>query len=443
MDKLIDLPENPQQILFIRTDSIGDNILAASMLEPLRNKYPNAKITLVCQEHISEIYEVSPFVNNIITYRRKLILEDTLYRNSIIKKLQGLKADIAFNTIYSRQILADLLTINSNARVTIAFNGDLCNINENDRDELNKKYSHILYDDFNDKPEIEKYEFFLTAIGISFEKLEPVIWLTPEDEKFANVFFAENDLNPAATIALFAGSDKEIRSYEKFGFAIADICRENILAVIATGTEKQYQVSQKNLEDIRTKTINLCGKTSIRQTAAIIKQCRLAVGSETGTAQISCAVGTPNVVVLGGGHFGRFLPYSPLTSIACLPLQCYGCNFYCKYPVVHCVSDVNPFVITEAVKEALKQRSEKIRIYIQDKSLWFPTANEPESGSLEPYINTDGVEIFKIDSTYSNWDKIVPENVIESFNEIKQVKDSGASWLIIRITQIFLIYRLK
>jgi len=34
-----------------------------------------------------------------------------------------------------------------------------------------------------------------------------------------------------------------------------------------------------------------------------VKRCALAVGAETGTAHIAAAVGTPHVVVIGGGSF--------------------------------------------------------------------------------------------------------------------------------------------
>ena len=63
------------------------------------------------------------------------------------------------------------------------------------------------------------------------------------------------------------------------------------------------------------------------QSAALIKRCRLVIGAETGLAHLACAVGTPNVILLGGGHFGRFMPYAATTTVVCLPLECYGCNW--------------------------------------------------------------------------------------------------------------------
>ncbi|GAG62112.1 unnamed protein product, partial [marine sediment metagenome] len=54
--------DNCRKILFVRTDSIGDNILAMTMIPHIKDKYPKANITALCQEHIAELYEACPFV---------------------------------------------------------------------------------------------------------------------------------------------------------------------------------------------------------------------------------------------------------------------------------------------------------------------------------------------------------------------------------------------
>jgi len=90
------------------------------------------------------------------------------------------------------------------------------------------------------------------------------------------------------------------------------------------------------------------------------------VGGETGLAHMACAVGTPNVVVLGGGHFGRFMPYSPLTTCAILPLLCFQCDWKCPYDRAHCVKDLAPEVVTRAIRTALDAPSDKPRIVSQE-----------------------------------------------------------------------------
>ena len=96
----------------------------------------------------------------------------------------------------------------------------------------------------------------------------------------------------------------------------------------------------------------------------------VAIGAETGLAHAACAVRTQNVVVLGGGHFGRFMPYSNLTSAVILPLSCYGCNWWCKYKKSYCVDEIDTRVIEEAIRHTISKKNSKPILFIQDKSLY-------------------------------------------------------------------------
>ncbi|MBW2557920.1 MAG: polysaccharide pyruvyl transferase family protein [Deltaproteobacteria bacterium] len=383
-------------VLYIRTDSIGDNILAASMLPYIREKYKTAKITVVCQKHIAEIYEICPFVDDIITFDRQRALQDEKYRSSIVQRLRVLNADLALNSVYSREPLTDVFAIESGARERIAFDGNLCNIPAEIRDRHNQFYSRLLPSSEEHKPELERHRDFLKGLGIDVPSLHPIMWTTSEDEKFADDFFTSNDLQPRKTIALFVGAQFEAKVYTQYNLALSEIYKDRNLTIIAFGSESDYSINQEALNSNRQHTINLCGKTTLRQTAALLKRCRLAVGADTGTAHIACAVGIPNVILLGGGHFGRFIPYSPLTSVVCLPLDCYDCNWRCKYQTTHCVKDIAPEVITEAVRQTLEKSSERPRVFMQGSSLWNQGAGQPKWKIFDAFLKIDSVEIISI-----------------------------------------------
>jgi hypothetical protein len=90
-------------------------------------------------------------------------------------------------------------------------------------------------------------------------------------------------------------------------------------------------------------------------------------------------VGVPNVVVLGGGFFGRFLPYSPLTSVAALPLECFGCHWLCPFPRNHCIKDLAPEVVARAIAETLAKPSARPRLFAQQYNA--PAGTPPPHGA--------------------------------------------------------------
>jgi FkbM family methyltransferase len=366
-----------KNILFLRPDSIGDSVLAASMLPHLKSRYPEALITVFCQQHIAELYEASPLVHAVIGFDLLKASENEQYRATVLQRLQGVNADLLLNSLYSRAPLYDYFAVRSRARETVACQGDLSNSTAEQREQFNRAYQRVLPSDPKLRPELERHRHFLKSLGIATEPLEPLFWTTPADEDFASAFFAHHGLAPDRCIALFAGANSRHRIYAHYGTALAGICRDQSYTVLALGTAADHGLNQQNLDDCAAPSINLSGKLTLRQTAAILKRCRMAVGAETGTAHIACAVGTPNVVLVGGGHFGRFMPYSPLTSVVCLPLSCYFCNWSCSNEQALCVKALHPEVIAYAVRETLKGTPDRIRIFCEAESAWHPLTNEP------------------------------------------------------------------
>jgi hypothetical protein len=98
------------------------------------------------------------------------------------------------------------------------------------------------------------------------------------------------------------------------------------------------------------------------------------VGANIGSYSILAAGGVPSVCILGGGHYGRFMPYpnhvdgvKPISVIH--KMDCFGCNWQCKltkeqdqaYP---CVRDISVKQVLKAVKIALMtaQNQKKTKI---------------------------------------------------------------------------------
>ncbi|TGU74973.1 glycosyltransferase [Geomonas terrae] len=398
-DPVRDLPGGDGEtgnIIFLRPDSIGDSVLAASMLPHIKARFPSSSITVVCQSQVGELYDSSPYVDAVIRFDREKAMQEEDYRNLVVRQIAAVHADIALYPVYSRDALYDLFTIGSGARTRVAMRGNLSNLSAEVREQNDPRFTHLIESDGDWKPELERNRDFLAGIDIVAPPLQPMIWLTEDDRRFAEEFFAGHRLEGRNCIAVFAGAQSSYRNYEHFGKALAPICRENDFTLIAVGSAAERELGQKNLDESGATGINMCGKLTLRQVAAIISRCRLAVGAETGTAHIACAVGTPNVILLGGGHFGRFMPYTTLTTVACLPLACYRCDWRCPYAKAHCVKDVNPAVLTAAIASALAGPSDKIRMFCQDRSEWLPLPGEPAWQDCDGIVDRYPVEIVPV-----------------------------------------------
>ncbi len=388
---------NRRKILLVRSDSIGDSVIFSAMLPHLREKYSGARIAVVCQAHIAELYSSNPFVDAVFPFDRRRMTEDGGYQRRFLETLQSFAADLALNTVFSRDTLSDFITLGSNAKVCVAFRGDLSNISAEDKQQFDAYYNHLIETKDSHTDEFSRMADYLEALGIHAHNLKTSLPIGADDEAFADKIFNEKDLDPASTFAVFPKAQYDIKDYPHIDRVLHTLSSETDFSFIGLGSTKDIPEVERALSTVpENRRVNLSGKTTLLQMAAILKRCRLAFGVDTAAAHMACAVGTPNVVILGGGQFGRFLPYSPLTSVIALPLDCYNCNWKCKFFAPHCTKDVDPEVVTEAVRQSLISRSDKPRIFVEGVDKWQSGPGRPKWQWFEDFIDIDAVDIVPV-----------------------------------------------
>lgn len=78
-----------------------------------------------------------------------------------------------------------------------------------------------------------------------------------------------------------------------------------------------------------------------REFIARLAAARGIVTVESAAAHFATAFDKPAVIVIGGGHFGWFAPWGDRARQQWLShsLPCFGCDWQCPYPTIHCVVD--------------------------------------------------------------------------------------------------------
>ncbi len=376
-----------KNIVWLRTDSIGDNILASSMLKYIKAHFHNSSITVVCQEHITELYEYCPYINDVIGFDKSKMNSDLYYKDSIFTKINSINPDLFLNTVYSSEKLTHEFAHSSKAPIRIGINGDTANITKEDNVKSNLYYTHLVNFQSANQLEIKRHEEFLKSINVQFSKLKPEAWLSEEDLKWSTQIFKDN--NTEEGIVVFAGTQHSIKNYESLGKALNELPDKDNYTFFVLGDGKNEDINNVNIKDLNAKVLNLTGRTSIRQAMALISKCKLAVGVDTSLAHAACSFDVPNVIVLGGGHFGRFLPYSSKTYVVCRPMNCFGCSWSCIYEKAHCITNINPNVVTIAILQALQNPKQKPTAYFCDNQIPLKTFAE----SIDSKINLSEIDL--------------------------------------------------
>ncbi|MDP4114571.1 MAG: tetratricopeptide repeat protein [Bacteroidota bacterium] len=409
-------PDEHIRFLFVRTDELRDNIISLPMLKAIKQKYINSQISVVCQKHLAELYSKNPSVDTIIVFEKGKFIEDEEYRKTFIKKLQRIEYNVSINPVFSRDPLTDYIALGCNAPLRIAFEGDLMNISPEAKFQNDQFYIQLVNVDESCISEIERYKLFLKDMNIEADNLLPELLLDEASVQFADKYFNDNELTVTDTIVMFPFDDYGLKSISNIGEIIKSLPQYKFLFLSTEVIDNEIN-SEINSLSKSGRTFNLIGQTSIQQAIALTQKASLVITADNSSVHIACAVNTKNIVISGGGQFGRYYPYSNLTSVLALPLDCYGCKWECKFSERYCLTSLDDNFLIESITRAVQTEiSSKPRVYV--KTIFNKAPGTPEWEWFNHLVNADDVELISFDQLPDSLD--VDELLLQSEKEIAE-----------------------
>jgi ADP-heptose:LPS heptosyltransferase len=111
--------------------------------------------------------------------------------------------------------------------------------------------------------------------------------------------------------------------------------------------------------------VDLIGCTTVPELMAVLKSAAAVLTNDTGPAHLAIALGAPTLVLVGGGHFGSFVPYAEEVRPANarflnVAMDCYHCFWGChlrqsdreSFP---CVAAIEESAVRQTLGELLRQ----------------------------------------------------------------------------------------
>lgn len=324
-----------QRILCIKLRGIGDVILSTVVFDNLLKEFPDAKIDYLTEPPSKAALEKLSFINEIILYKKN----ETFAGLKTIAKIFFNKYDLVLD-FYSNPRTA-MITYFSRAKYRAGFpyRGRTYAYNLFGPAERNKFHAAQLHLEY------------LKRIGIKVESSNLHFGLGEEDIFFAQEFFKNNFSEKDFVIVLSPSGGWESKKCDATKFAeIADAVFEKyhpkFLILWGPGDYEDAVVIKKGMRNVAI----LAPKTSIRQSAAMMKMAKLVIANDSGPMHISTAVGTPTLSIHGPTDPNLQGPFGAKhESIRLEELDCIGCNLL-KCPRKHeCFLDLPIVKVIEKI----------------------------------------------------------------------------------------------
>jgi lipopolysaccharide heptosyltransferase I len=129
------------------------------------------------------------------------------------------------------------------------------------------------------------------------------------------------------------------------------LTEETGLKLVLTGGPEDARTAEEIGRTAPGSAVNLCGRTSLPELAAILARARLMVSADTGPLHLAAAVGAGGLALFGPTRPNRTGPFGGHFEIMRPPLDCLGClKKRCPRP---CLAELHPTAVRARLKAKL------------------------------------------------------------------------------------------
>lgn len=329
--------DKKEKILIIRFSSFGDVTQALSLPSLLKKKFPAAEIHWVLRQDLSELVIHHPDIDKVWTLDRK----------------QGFKALLQITWTLYREHFTRIYDAHNSTRSHFIS--------------LFLRWPWGVH--FVRKAQFRIKRFFLFHWHINLypmpfsgqrDLIAPLKkWgLTEELPPPPQLFLSDRDQKKIQELSL---PEPYIAIAPSAAFTLKRWPLEHWMALIRMNPEKKFIVLGGREDQFLTvlqdqfpeQVINLAGKLSLLESAAVIEKARVVISNDTGLLHVAEQLGKKTIALMGPAPFGY--PSRETTKILELQLPCKPCSKHGQGPCVNktfhkCLREITPVWVHETLR---------------------------------------------------------------------------------------------
>ncbi len=337
-----------KKILVIKLSALGDVILSIPSLRALRQKYPEAWISVLVSRKARKIVRNCPYVNDVLVY------EEDPRRNRLASwmGMSKLLAKEDFDIVVDLQNnkISHLLAFLSGARIRAGHD--------------NGKWSFFLNKKTKESgsalPPIEHQFLVLKLLGIQATDRKLEFWTDAEEDRRVEDFLKSQWVSQSQIlVGINPGSSLRWPTkqwpLENFSKLCDELARRNI-RVILTGSKEDELLAEELLSLTRNKPINAVGCTTITELAALIRRCQVFISSDSAPMHIASSVDASLIALFGPTDPKRHLVPPTAYQVFWKEIQCSPCYLRACPIGLICMKKIGVQEILDAVLYFIGQK---------------------------------------------------------------------------------------
>ena len=318
-----------KKVLLFKIWAIGDTLMTTPLIRQLRENFKNATIDYLIGKYSYGAINWNKYLDNIIKFDEKIFFEKNFKEwMKLIFKIRKRKYDIIF--VLDKHWIFNLTAFLFGIKKRIGF--DRCGEGKF----LTYKVSY-----FGRKHEIFYYLDLLEGLGINpnYDDWQTEIFLNKNDLDFTEKFWKENNLNNKVVVWICPGGarnigvwDDNLRRWDTKNYIrLIKKLKEKWFEILLIGGKTDKEIEEEILKEI--KCTSAIGKTSLKESAALLKKCDVVVCNDSGPMHLAASVNKKIVSILGPTHPSEKAPLHKESKYIWKQIGCNPCyDLWGGYP---------------------------------------------------------------------------------------------------------------
>ncbi|UCD27736.1 MAG: lipopolysaccharide heptosyltransferase I [Planctomycetota bacterium] len=344
-----------KRILIIKPSSFGDVIHALPVLNGLRHRYPNAKISWMVSNSCTGLLEGHHSLDEVIPFDRKrygMIGRNFKITVEFMEFVNSLRAR-NFDLIVDLQGLfrSGFLSLASGASVRVGF--------ANAREFGWMFYTHRVAVPHKDMHAVDRYYLFGNRLGFAQVPISFDLPVHQESRARIKQILDSEGIAAGESYALIGPGTRwqtKIWPAEYFAEVAEQLESQHGLRIVLVGMDSEADIAQRVAEQAGGCIVNLVGKTKLAELIALVDGATVAVMHDSGPMHLATALGKPMVAIYGPTNPSRTGPYGRDEAVARVDLPCSPCYIKKVQDCPHhhcCMRELKPELLLQKLSHLL------------------------------------------------------------------------------------------
>ncbi len=300
-------PGDIREILVVRTAYIGDVVMTLPVLGPIKNTFPNARLTFLACSAARDMLAANPHIDSVIAYDAFWFYKKSgLARYlRLVNELRRKRFDLV---VEARGDIRDIFLIAylSGARHRISYGVGGGGFLLTDIVPFERIRHRVDY-----------HMDIARRLGAAPGALD---WgVMPGKTHFSNAEALLSLNNPNAggpVVGIHAGGRKELKRWgkERYAALAGELVSRRNARVFFTGATEDYPLIDGIIKGAGRGAVNLAGKTDLLTLSALLKRLDVFITNDSSVLHLASAVKCPCVAVFGPSKSNETGPYANPTS---------------------------------------------------------------------------------------------------------------------------------